>query len=135
MAANFWDELQKGKIIKTKYYTNLLDDLKKNNAICTRIRCFSTKIMQVCPRGGALAKFNELGYELFPNPPYSPDSVPRNYFLHPNLKDWLGGMRYVSTMNHCSNTPFDYLNKSFNMGGLENWRNLGPRTEQNQVEK
>jgi hypothetical protein len=41
----------------------------------------------------------ELGYELLPHPPYSPGlhpSVLYDFFLFPNMKEWLGGKRFAS---------------------------------------
>ena len=38
----------------------------------------------------------ELGYELIPHPPYSPDLAPCDFFLFPNLKIWLGGKKFSS---------------------------------------
>ena len=38
----------------------------------------------------------ELGYELIPHPPYSPDLAPCDFFLFPNLKTWLGGKKFSS---------------------------------------
>jgi hypothetical protein len=41
----------------------------------------------------------ELGYELLPHPPYSPGlhrSVVCDFFLFPNMKEWLGGKRFAS---------------------------------------
>ena len=43
-----------------------------------------------------MAKLYELGYELVPHLPYSPDLAPSDYFLFPNLKKWLGGKRFSS---------------------------------------
>lgn len=42
----------------------------------------------------AMAKINELGFELFPRPRYSLDLAPSEYFLLPNLKKWLGGQKF-----------------------------------------
>jgi len=38
----------------------------------------------------------QLGYELIPHPPYSPDLAPYDFFLFPNLKTWLGGKKFSS---------------------------------------
>jgi hypothetical protein len=41
----------------------------------------------------------EVGYELLPHPPYSPGlhpSVLCDFFLFPNMKEWLGGKRFAS---------------------------------------
>ena len=44
----------------------------------------------------ATAKLVELRYELLPNPPYSSDLAPCDYFLFPNMKKWLDGKRLTS---------------------------------------
>jgi len=44
----------------------------------------------------AMTKLYELGYELIPHPPYSPDLAPCDFFLFPNLKTWLGGKKFSS---------------------------------------
>ena len=44
----------------------------------------------------ATAKLIELRYELLPHPTYSPDLVPCDFFLFPNMKKWLGGKRFTS---------------------------------------
>jgi len=38
----------------------------------------------------SMAKIAELKFELLQHPPYSPDLVPSDFFLFPNLKKWLG---------------------------------------------
>ena len=43
-----------------------------------------------------MTKIHKLGYELLPHPAYSPNLVPSDYFLFPNLKKWLGGKRFGS---------------------------------------
>jgi [histone H3]-lysine36 N-dimethyltransferase SETMAR len=35
-----------------------------------------------------MAKLHELGYELLPHPPYSPDLAPSDFFLFADLKSW-----------------------------------------------
>ena len=42
------------------------------------------------------AKLVELGYELLPHPPYSPDVAPCDFFLFPNLKKSLAGQKFAS---------------------------------------
>jgi len=44
----------------------------------------------------AKAKLVELGYELLPHPPYSPDLAPCDFFLFPNLKKSLAGQKFAS---------------------------------------
>jgi len=41
-------------------------------------------------------KTTRLGYELIPHPPYSPDLIPRDFFLFPNLKTWFDGKKFSS---------------------------------------
>ena len=43
-----------------------------------------------------MVKLYELGYELVPHLPYSPDLAPSDYILFPNLKKWLDGKRFSS---------------------------------------
>ena len=42
------------------------------------------------------AKLVELGYELLPHSPYSPDLAPCDFFLFPNLKKSLAGQKFES---------------------------------------
>ena len=42
------------------------------------------------------AKLVELGYELLPHPPYSPDLAPCDFFLVPNLKKSVAGQKFES---------------------------------------
>ena len=44
----------------------------------------------------ATAKSVELGYELLPHLPYSPDLAPCDFFLFPNLKKSLAGQKFES---------------------------------------
>ena len=97
MATVFWDArgiihidyLQKGKAINGEYYANLLDrfneDLKRKRPHMAKKKV----LVHTC--AVSMAKLYELGYELVPHPPYSPDLALSDYFLFPNLKKWLGG--------------------------------------------
>lgn len=42
----------------------------------------------------AMAKINELKYDLLPHPPYSPDLAPSDFHLFPKLKTFLGGQKF-----------------------------------------
>ncbi|KAG5311082.1 SETMR methyltransferase, partial [Acromyrmex insinuator] len=44
----------------------------------------------------AMIKLDQLRFELVAHPPYSPDLAPSNYYLFPNLKQWLQGKRFTS---------------------------------------
>ena len=37
-----------------------------------------------------------LGWTVLPHPPYSPDLAPSDFFLFPEMKDYLRGRRFVS---------------------------------------
>lgn len=41
-----------------------------------------------------MMEFNELGYKFLPQPPYSPDLAPSQYFLFSNLNRWLVGKEF-----------------------------------------
>ena len=43
-----------------------------------------------------MSKLVELGYELLPHSPYSPDLAPCDFFLFPNLKKSLAGQKFES---------------------------------------
>lgn len=109
MATIFWDSkgiilidyLQKGKTITGQYYSELLDKFDKKLKE-TRPHLYKKKIL--CHHDNApahssrvvAAKLQDLGYELLPHPPYSPDLAPSDFFLFPNMKTWLGGKRFTS---------------------------------------
>ena len=65
--------------------------------------------------------FHELRYKLLPHPPYSPDLVPSDYFLLPNLKKWLGGKRFYSNDEIISQTNkyFEDLEKYYFLVGIQ----------------
>ncbi|EFN62105.1 hypothetical protein EAG_15697, partial [Camponotus floridanus] len=44
----------------------------------------------------AMAKINELKFELLSQLSYSPDLAPSDYHLFPILKTWLGGKKFKS---------------------------------------
>ncbi|XP_033225877.1 uncharacterized protein LOC117178558 [Belonocnema kinseyi] len=50
------------------------------------------------------AKLHEIGFELVPQPPYSPDLTPSDYYLFLNLKRWLTGKRFYSNEEHIAET-------------------------------
>ncbi|GBP85450.1 Histone-lysine N-methyltransferase SETMAR [Eumeta japonica] len=99
MATVFWDArgvihidyLEKGKTITGEYYSKLLDrfdvDLKqKRPHLAKKKVLFHQDNARVHTRLVTTAKIDELRYELLPHPAYSPDLVPCDYYLFPNLK-------------------------------------------------
>ncbi|XP_014476473.1 PREDICTED: histone-lysine N-methyltransferase SETMAR-like [Dinoponera quadriceps] len=69
----------------------------------------------------AMAKLNELRYELLPHPPYSPDSAPYDFYLFPNLKRWLRGKRFASNeeVEWETDAYFGGLETSYHLEGLK----------------
>jgi len=67
------------------------------------------------------AKLVELGYELLPHPPYTPDLAPCDFFLFPNLKKSLAGQKFASNEEVVAATEacFADLEKSYFSDGLK----------------
>jgi histone-lysine N-methyltransferase SETMAR len=118
MASVFWDAkgilfidyLQKGKTIKGEYYANLLNRLKtaiaeKRPGMNKKKVLFHQDNAPVHSCTVAAQKIKELGFELVPHPPYSPDLAPSDFHLFPKLKIFLGGKKFctnealISTVN------------------------------------
>lgn len=104
MATIFWDShgiihidyLGKGKTITGAYYAALLDkfyaEIKKKRPHLARKKIlFYHDNAPAHSSGIVAAKMHELGYELLPHPPYSPDLAPCDYYLFPNMKKCLAG--------------------------------------------
>ncbi|XP_036336279.1 histone-lysine N-methyltransferase SETMAR-like [Rhagoletis pomonella] len=133
MASIFWDAqgiifinyLEKGKTITAEYYSSLLDTLDQNIKQ-KRPHLKKKKILfhhDNAPSHSSWKtqeKINELGYELLPHPPYSPDLAPSDFFLFPNMKKWLGGKRFVSNSEviAATNTYFEGFEKTYFREGI-----------------
>ncbi|XP_012063671.1 PREDICTED: histone-lysine N-methyltransferase SETMAR-like [Atta cephalotes] len=108
MATVFWDSqgiilidyLQKDKTITGEYYATLLnhlkEELKKKRPRLARKKVLFQDNAPFHKSTVAMTKLHELGYELIPHPPYSPDLAPCDFFLFLNLKTWLGGKKFSS---------------------------------------
>lgn len=70
-----------------------------------------------------VAKLHELRYEVLPQPPYSPDLAPCDFFLFPNLKKWLAGKKFSSNEDVIAETEayFGEFDKSYFLEGLKKW--------------
>ncbi|KAF7276706.1 hypothetical protein GWI33_009901 [Rhynchophorus ferrugineus] len=68
-----------------------------------------------------MAKIHELGFQLLPRPPYSPDQSPSDYFLFPNLKRMLAGKTFSSNEEVIAETDayFEAKDKSYYKNGIE----------------
>lgn len=134
MASVFWDArgiifidyLPRGKTINGEYYANLLQRLSEEIKI-KRPHLSKKKVLfhqdnaPVHTSGIAMAKIEELKFELLPHAPYSPDLAPSDYFLFPNLKKWLGGKRFASNedVESTVNAYFEELDGSYYRRGIE----------------
>ena len=109
MAAVFWDAqgvivldfLAKKSTITGAYYANLLDQLR--TAIREKRRGKLSKGILLQQDNArfhtckiAMDAFEQNGYELIPQPAYSPDLAPSDYFLFPNLKKEMHGRHFQS---------------------------------------
>ena len=59
-----------------------------------------------------MAKLNELGFELLPHPPYSPDLAPSDYWLFADRKTTLQGKRFGSNKEVSAETEAYYERKN-----------------------
>ena len=68
-----------------------------------------------------MAKLSELGYELLPHPPYSPDLALSHYWIFADLKKMLQGKRFGSNEEVIAETEayFKAKDKSFHKHGIE----------------
>lgn len=109
MATVFWDSqgiihidyLERGRTITGQYYCELLDrfdaSFKEKRTLPYRKKLlFHHDNAPAHSSHIATAKLVELGYELLPHPPYSPDLAPCDFFLFPNLKKSLAGKKFSS---------------------------------------
>jgi len=79
---------------------------------------FSTTTPELLITPSMLQKLNELGYEVFPHPPYSSDLSPTNYHFFKHLNNFLPG-RYFHKQQNAENA-FQELIKSWSPEGYTN---------------
>ncbi|XP_017486515.1 PREDICTED: histone-lysine N-methyltransferase SETMAR-like, partial [Rhagoletis zephyria] len=132
MATVFWDArgvihidyLQKGKTINGKILGDFDKALKeKRPHLLKKKVLFHQDNARVHTCVVAMSKFNELGYQMLPHPPYSPDLAPCDFFLFPNLKKWLGGKKFSSNdeVIAATNAYFEGLEKTYYSEGIKTW--------------
>ena len=69
-----------------------------------------------------MVKLHELGFELLPHPPYSPDLALSDYRLFADLKRMLSGKKFGTDEEVMAETEaafFEVKEKSFFSGGIE----------------
>ena len=109
MATVFWDAqgvimldfLAKKSTRTVAYYANLLDQLRTVIREKRRYKLSKGILLQqdnarVHTCKIAMDAVERNGYELIPHPAYSPDLVPSDYFLFPNLKKDIRGRHFRS---------------------------------------
>ena len=95
----FIDYLEKGKTINSDYYMALLERWKVEIA-AKRPHMKKKKVLfdqdnAPCHKSlRTMAKIHELGFELLPHPPYSPDLASSDFFLFSDLKRMLAGTKF-----------------------------------------
>lgn len=134
MATVFWDSqgiifidyLEKGKTITGQYYSELLGrfDLafKETRTLPYRKKMpFHHDNAPAHSSAFVTAKLVDLGYEILPHAPYSPDLAPCDFFLFPNMKKWLGGQRFHSNTEVITETEayFADLQESYFLEGIK----------------
>lgn len=138
MASVFWDAhgiifidyLQKGQTINSDYYIALLERLKaeiaKKRPHLKKKKVLFHQDNAPCHKSGkTMAKIYELGYELLPHPPYSPDLAPSDYFLFADLKRMLAGKKFKTDDEVIAETEayFEDKPKEYYRSGIENLEN------------
>ena len=136
MATVFWDArgiihidyLPSKQTINSDYYVTALLD-RFNNILKKKWPHLAKKKVLLYQDNARvytapMAKFNEFRYEMFPHPAYSPDLIPCDYFLFPNLKKWFGGKRFTTREQLITETEtyfgLDKLYYSDDLKKLEN---------------
>jgi len=124
MASVFWDAhgiifidyLKRGKTINSDYYIALLERLKEE-ILEKRPHLQKKKVLfhqdnAPCHKSmKTMAKLNEMGFELLPHPPYSPDLAPSDFFLFSDLKRMLAGKKFNADEEVISETEAYFEDK------------------------
>lgn len=93
----YWELLPKGVTITAEVYCTQLEKVKDQLALIRRNR---TKVYFLHDNAkphtakATRLKLLELGWEVLPHPPYSPDLAPSDYHLFRSLQHFLDGKRY-----------------------------------------
>lgn len=134
MASVFWDArgiifidyLKKGQTINSDYYIALLerlqDEIAKKRPHLKKKKVLFHQDNAPCHKSiKTMAKLHELGFELLPHPPYSPDLAPSDFFLFADLKRMLAGKRFRTDEEVIAETEayFEAKDASYYKTGIE----------------
>jgi hypothetical protein len=120
MLSVFWDQrgvimtdyAQQGVIISGEYCHNLLRNLREDLEGKQMLGKVVPLLHDSAPAHVAHITATlaaSLGYEMLPNPPYSPDLAPSHFFLFPRLQKSLPGKRFQGDDDAISAVQ-DFLN-------------------------
>jgi [histone H3]-lysine36 N-dimethyltransferase SETMAR len=122
----FIDDLEKGQTINSEYYIALLERLndeikKKRPHLKNKKVLFSQDNASVHKSTKTTAKLHELGYELLPHSPYSPDLAPSDFFMFADLKRMLAGKKFSTNEEVIAEIGayFEAMSKSYYKNGIE----------------
>ncbi|KAM8703159.1 hypothetical protein ACLKA7_007868 [Drosophila subpalustris] len=114
------------KTITSDYYIALLERLKeeisekrphlqKKKVLFHQDNAPSHKSMKT------MAKLHELGFELLPHPPYSPDLAPSDFFLFSDLKRMLAGKKFSADEEVIAETEayFEAKDERYHKNGIQ----------------
>jgi histone-lysine N-methyltransferase SETMAR len=132
LASVFWkkngfllvDYLQKGATIMAKYYVELLNKLKQQLVSKRRGKLLKGILFlqhNTAPHKAIMhKKLADFYFEVLKTPAYSPDLVPSDYYILPNLKKHLKGRKFSSTeVTLAQDRWFAAQPKEFFLNGLK----------------
>jgi len=134
MGTFFWDSegiilidyLPRGQTMNGAYYAGLLGKLKAAIKEKRRGKWSKGVLLQhdnarvhTCQVSTAAA--DQLGFEILPHPPYSPDLAPSDFFLFGNLKKNLRGKRFNgdNEMQSAISDYFEGIDSDYFLNGLK----------------
>ncbi|KAF7266270.1 hypothetical protein GWI33_020303 [Rhynchophorus ferrugineus] len=120
------DYLEKGRTTNSDYYiaslNRLKDKIEEKRSNLKKKKVLLRQDNALCHKSvKTMAKIHELGFELIPNPSYSPDQAPSVYFLFSDLKRMLAGKKFSSNEEVIAETEayFEAKSKSYYKNGIE----------------
>ena len=93
------DFLPRGATINSEYYCHILSDVhkclwKKQPGLITKGVLFLQGNARAHTAHRTTCTLQQLGQEVLPHPPYSPDLAPSGFHLFEPLKEFLGGQHF-----------------------------------------
>lgn len=131
-----YELLKPGQTINAELYCQQLDRL--NDQIAIKLPAIANRKGVILQHDNARPhtskitrqKINELGWEVIPHPPYSPDITPSDYHLFRSMQHYLAGKKYRSfeDVEKGVQNYFDSKDESFYTEGIQKlvsrWKNV-----------